>query len=185
MRLFLTQIFFVFLTGIVLGVENQVPLSNLSLDQKVGLSVKIGQENPKLCRAMLLGLLKDYKADFEKNEKLLTQTYFNLGNCDLMEKDFDKAMLWYEQSLGINPNYVPALVFKGKYCFLKSRFQDARNIYKQAEAIDPNDKILKKNIAQLETYLKEHPEAEDQSECLKAKTTPAEPAPQPPVPAKP
>ena len=125
MRLFLTQIIFVFLAGIVLGAEAPAPaqyrtMEKLTLDQKVGLGMKIVRENPKLGKAILLGLVKDYKDDFEKNKNLLSDTYSCLGDAEIIEaKDTEKAILWHEKALSVNPANVPSLIFKGRYFFSK------------------------------------------------------------------
>lgn len=81
--------------------------------------------------------LEDAKIQFGKVLEDLTyegqfKTYYNLGQLYLKTNNENKALSYFKQSLGENPQYCPSHFFIGEILFKRRQYKEALDSYKAA-----------------------------------------------------
>ena len=61
----------------------------------------------------------------------------DIGNLFIINKNYNFARIWYDKSLGINPNYGPAYCNLANIELLSGDTQNALNIYRKAIKVEP------------------------------------------------
>lgn len=105
-----------------------------------------------------------YGGDFNEFEKVSKEkyrkfsknpTFWNLvGTCNLLQKKYLKAELYYKKALGINSKYIPAINNLGLLKERSGAFNESLGFYKKASQINKNAQIPLFNMSQI--YLRFH-----------------------------
>ena len=104
-------------------------------------------------------LLKHFKTFFPYATNQLIQDYsreYNiLGNKEIANNNFDKAIKYFNKSISLNPNDVASFIDMGIAYYHKRDFKNSLSCYKKAEQLTPNSEIILEKISLCHLSLKD------------------------------